>query len=176
LLYGEDPERYERVRPGYPADFDSPTRRAIGEAYARHAPEIVHRGVAGHPRPAFGPVPAGVAFAAPALLDYPWTCTYTAGSWVDLMRSASDHRMLPEERREEALAAVARAIVAHGGTYEHRGPAMSGARPDGLPRESSTSRSATSPASTGWNRKPAGTGIRGSGVYCHDTPRRKNVT
>jgi hypothetical protein len=119
LLYGEDPERYERVRPGYPADFDSPTRRAIGEAYARHAPEIVHRGVAGHPRPAFGPVPAGVAFAAPALLDYPWTCTYTAGGWVDLMRSASDHRMLPEERREEALAAVARAIVAHGGTYEH---------------------------------------------------------
>jgi SAM-dependent methyltransferase len=102
-----------------PADFDSPARRAIDAAYATHAPEIVYRGVAGHPRPEFGPVPAGVSFGPPVLTDHPWTCTYTAGGWVDLVRTSSDHRMLPEERREKALAAVARAIEAHGGTYDH---------------------------------------------------------
>lgn len=39
--------------------------------------------------------------------------------------------------------------------------AMSGTRPAGMPRESSTSRVATSPASTGWNWKPVGAGITG---------------
>ena len=39
---------------------------------------------------------------------------------------------------------------------------MSGTRPAGAPSARSTSRAATSPASTGWNRKPDGTGITGS--------------
>jgi SAM-dependent methyltransferase len=32
-----------------PVELDSPARRAIGDAYAAHAPEILFRGVAGHP-------------------------------------------------------------------------------------------------------------------------------
>jgi len=102
-----------------PGDFNSDTRRAIERAYAEHAPEIKYRGLAGHPRPEFGPVPDGVSFGTPLLRDYPWVCTYTAGGWVDLVRTSADHQMLPEDRREAALAAVARAIDAHGGTYEH---------------------------------------------------------
>ena len=43
---------------------------------------------------------------------------------------------------------------------------MSGTRPAGGPSASSTSRAATSPASTGWNRNPAGTGITGSLAIC----------
>src|ERR671916_497234 len=43
-----------------------------------------------------------------------------------------------------------------------RGPPMSGTRPAGPPRVSSTSRAATSSASTGWTRKPAGSGTTGS--------------
>jgi hypothetical protein len=42
-----------------------------------------------------------------------------------------------------------------------RGPAMSGTRPAGLSRASSTSLAATSPDSTGWARMPLGTGITG---------------
>ena len=102
-----------------PADFESPARRAIDEAYAAHAPEIVYRGVAGHPRPEIGPLRADVSFGPPVLRDYRWSCTYTATEWVDLVRTASDHRMLPTERREEALAAVVRAIEVHGGIYDH---------------------------------------------------------
>jgi len=58
-------------------------------------------------------------FGPPVLSDHPWTGAYTANEWVDLVRTASDHRMLPEGRQNAALAAVARAIEAHGGTYEH---------------------------------------------------------
>jgi hypothetical protein len=53
------------------------------------------------------------------LRDHAWTATYSASGWVDLVRTASDHRALPVERREAALAAVARAIEAHGGRYDH---------------------------------------------------------
>ena len=50
-----------------------------------------------------------------------------------------------------------------------RGPALSGTRPAGVPSASSTSRAATSPASMGWNRNPAGTGITGSRPICRAT-------
>lgn len=102
-----------------PADFNSPTRRAIERAYAKHAAEIKYRGLAGHPRPEFGPVPDDVSFGTPQLQDYPWVCTYTASDWIDLVRTSAEHLLLPQDRREAALWAVASAIEAQGGTYEH---------------------------------------------------------
>ena len=119
---------YELLRPGgwlalwwnRPAVADTPARRAIGAAYERHAPEIVHRGVAGHGRPAFEPTPARAAFGPPLERAYPWTCRYGAAEWTELMRTSSDHRMLPEERRETLLAAVRAAIEEQGGVYEHQ--------------------------------------------------------
>ncbi len=52
---------------------------------------------------------------------------------------------------------------------------MSGTRPDGGPRASSTSRVATSPVSMGWNRTPAGTGITGSFANCRSHGQRQVV-
>jgi len=38
---------------------------------------------------------------------------------IDLVWTPAEHQLLPEDRREVALSAVASAIEAHGGTYEH---------------------------------------------------------
>jgi SAM-dependent methyltransferase len=102
-----------------PEDFDSPARRAITSAYATHAPEIVHRGIAGYPRPDGLRAPAGTGFGVPLLSEHRWTAAYTAQHWVDLARTAADHRELPAARREAVLAASARIIEEHGGIYEH---------------------------------------------------------
>jgi SAM-dependent methyltransferase len=118
---------YELLRPGGwlalwwngPAAFDTPARRAIGAAYQAHAPEIAYRGVSGHGQPDFEPMPKGVYFRPPVERAYAWSNSYTASSWIDLLRSHSDHRMLPVEQREELLTAVARAIDANGGIYDH---------------------------------------------------------
>ena len=38
-------------------------------------------------------------------------------TWLDLLRTASDHRILSDQRREDLLEAVGLAIESHGGTY-----------------------------------------------------------
>ena len=98
---------------------DEPGRQAIDAVYERLAPEIVHRGRVGHPVPVFEPMPEGASFGTPVERSYPWSKTYTAATWCDLMRTSSDHRMLPEERRERLLEALTDAIQSNGGTYEH---------------------------------------------------------
>lgn len=98
---------------------DTPARRAMDAAYQKLAPEIVHRGVAGHPVPVFEPMPEDISFGAPVERSYAWTKRYTAATWCDLMRTSSDHRMLPEDRREQLHEALADAIESNGGTYEH---------------------------------------------------------
>jgi len=53
-----------------------------------------------------------------------WTAHYDTAGYLDLMRTQSDHRMLPEDVRGELLAQIAEAIDAHGGSiaveYEAR--------------------------------------------------------
>jgi SAM-dependent methyltransferase len=126
---------HELLRPGgwlalwwnTPAIVDSPLRQAIDAAYSRFALEITYRGmsghsgraISGHPGHEFEPMPRADEFDAPLERSYPWVHTYTAGAWVDLMRTSSDHRMLPEAQRERVLEAVGLAIEAHGGIYEH---------------------------------------------------------
>ncbi len=102
-----------------PADFDNPARRDIDAAYQELAPEFPHRGVAGHGPPTVEVSPPGVAFGPPIERDYPWSHTYSAPEWCDLLRTQSDHRMLPGDRLEALLEAVERAIVGHGGVYTH---------------------------------------------------------
>ncbi len=129
-----DPERRFRqahalLRPGGwlalwwngPADFDSPARQAISAAYERNAPEIVHRGVTGHGPPSQeDAIPADVSFGSPIERTYAWSRDFSSAEWTDLLRTSSDHRMLPDDQRERLLVAVGAAVDAHGGTYTHR--------------------------------------------------------
>ena len=106
-----------------PQQFESPVRSLIDEAYARHAPEIAfrgsHRGAPGWTRPPLDPLPHPSQFGTPVERHYPWAAQYTSTQWTDFLRTTSDHRMLPNERRDALLGAVREAIDAHGGTYDH---------------------------------------------------------
>jgi len=102
-----------------PAHFDSPARQAIDDAYRRYAPEIPYRGVSGHRRPEFGPVPENAQFNQPIERTYAWTQRYSASEWVDLLKTSSDHRMLPAAQRDQLFKAVADTIESLGGGYEH---------------------------------------------------------
>ena len=50
---------------------------------------------------------------------YPWSRTYTATQWTDLLQTQSDHRLLPDGQRARLLEAIADVIERHGGHYEH---------------------------------------------------------
>jgi SAM-dependent methyltransferase len=99
-----------------PADFESDTRLAIDAVYAELAPEIGHRGRSGGGMPELEPAPG---FGEPVRRDYRWARSYTTREWLDLLRTQSDHRMLPADRRESLIAAVGSVIDAHGGVYRH---------------------------------------------------------
>jgi hypothetical protein len=65
-------------------------------------------------------VAPGSSIGEPVEREYRGRRDYPAEEWVQLMRTSSDHRVLPPERREPLLAAVAAAIEEHhGGTYRH---------------------------------------------------------
>jgi SAM-dependent methyltransferase len=92
---------------------DTPLRRAIDAAYDRRPTPTPPVQLAPRER-----VPPGLGFSAPLEREYPGTRTYSSSAWVDLMRTSSDHKMLPSRRREELLAEVRAAIDAHGGRYD----------------------------------------------------------
>jgi len=106
-----------------PCVDDSPLRRAIDAAYARHAPEL--RGV--EPMRWYaqeGPLPALFAaargFGPVAVRRYPWTRRDSTESWLDLLRTFSDHVALPEPKRRALLDAIGGVIEAFGGSIETR--------------------------------------------------------
>jgi len=49
---------------------------------------------------------------------YPWSATFTADSFAELLMTQSDHRLLPEDQRTELLDGVREIIARHGGEVE----------------------------------------------------------
>ena len=49
---------------------------------------------------------------------YFWKWRHTASSYVDFLRTKSDHRMMEPSKRDELLAEIAQAIDGHGGRFE----------------------------------------------------------
>jgi hypothetical protein len=71
-----------------------------------------------------GPIAAEFAasgrFAAVMNKSYPWNRAFTAAGYVEFLRTRSDHQLIPPERREALLTAIAAAIAVHGGEFEMR--------------------------------------------------------
>jgi hypothetical protein len=54
-------------------------------------------------------------FGEPTMHDHPWSATFTADTFVELLLTQSDHRLLPEATRAELFEAVRSIVTAHGG-------------------------------------------------------------
>jgi hypothetical protein len=94
----------------------SPAHGAIREAYASHAPEIAERPEQSNTAKNFVAVFDASGFFKPAnAQEYPWQVEYTAEAYVDLLRTYSDHRMLPADQRARLHDAIGTAVDRHGG-------------------------------------------------------------
>jgi SAM-dependent methyltransferase len=95
----------------------SPLREAIDAVYACHAPTLI-----GPPATRWyseeGPVPELFAvsgcFGPVTWRRYPWSQVYSASDYCDLLRTHSDHRLLPEDQLDSLLGALSGVIHAHG--------------------------------------------------------------
>jgi SAM-dependent methyltransferase len=96
----------------------APADRLIREAYAAHAPEIDARWIGHNTCDHF----LGLFAAAPEFLpaewrEYAWRADYSSAEYLDLMRTHSDHRLLPAEQLSALLGAIREAIDANGGRF-----------------------------------------------------------
>ena len=99
----------------------TPLRAALDQAYARHAPALLGRGGAcwySAGPDMVKPFDDSKLYGPVEWRRHPWSRTYAPDEYVDLMRTQSDHRLLPEAQRETLLAAVRDAIERHGGRAE----------------------------------------------------------
>ena len=107
-----------------PLPGETPLDREIQEHYRRGAPGLFAR-VPGL-RPAAGgdsiedEIAASGGFGDVVARQYPWERRYTSAQYVDLMRTQSDHLLLPEDARERLLESVRGAIDRHGGGHAVR--------------------------------------------------------
>lgn len=96
----------------HPLDGEGELHDEIQRAYARHAPALAARLPGSAPRQA-GPaheIEASGLFDRPIEREYPWSRSYAASEYVDLMETQSDHRMLPEAKRAALHDAILGAI------------------------------------------------------------------
>jgi SAM-dependent methyltransferase len=105
--------------------WEGPVRQALDDVYRRFAPELTETSIVNRRR-------TGSSLEAESRLEgfthmearcYRWAERYDAASYTELLRTHSDHRVLPSEQLEELLAAVAKVVedVARGSiTYPYR--------------------------------------------------------
>jgi SAM-dependent methyltransferase len=88
----------------------------IQRAYAEHAPELVSRAVDTNTCENFrGLFARAPEFGEAQCREYPWHCAYDAADYLDLLRTHSDHRLLPPDRLQRLLTTLADAIESAGG-------------------------------------------------------------
>jgi SAM-dependent methyltransferase len=88
-------------------DGDPEQRRAIDAVYARLAPELAD---SGHRRDHAAGIRASGRFSEPEERTYRWSHVRSAESYVRLLGTHSNHRLLPDDRRAALHAAVREAI------------------------------------------------------------------
>jgi len=104
---------------------DEPQRDDLEDLYRRLVPDLYAR----HPAfPGLTPRPedgdrgdemrrTGL-FQDETVRTWPWPAAFTADSFIDLLQSQSDHRLLAEDIRARLLHEVREIITAHGGEIE----------------------------------------------------------
>jgi SAM-dependent methyltransferase len=88
----------------------------IQQAYAEHAPELYSRWIGHNAREHFLELFTGAtAFATPQCREYKWRTEYGSAEYLDLLRTHSDHRLLPADRLSPLLNDIKAAIDGNGG-------------------------------------------------------------
>ena len=88
----------------------------VQEVYLKVTPEQAktYKGLPhdlGKPRhQELGGMPASGLFTKPELRSYPWTASYSAAEYLDLLNTYSDHRSLPEDTRAQLFESIANLI------------------------------------------------------------------
>ncbi len=103
------------------ADSPSPAHDEIAAVYAQHAPAVIGTSATrwyGDEGPVRELFDASGRFGSVTWRHYPWSQAYTPAEYCDLLRSHSDHQMLPPEQLMTLLDAIAQVISAHGSAIE----------------------------------------------------------
>jgi SAM-dependent methyltransferase len=101
-------------------DSTTPIAQQIDEVYAEIAPHIgAKAGIGSKGRSHEDDMPSGLSFGAPVRQSYPWVKDYTADAWVALLRTQSDHRLLPPGQLDQLTERVRQVLLANGGVYRH---------------------------------------------------------
>jgi hypothetical protein len=101
-----------------PLRGNRPIDLAVQAAYAAHVPELLARSIETNTPENFLGLFAAASEMGPAQSrEYPWRAHYDARTYLDLLRTQSDHRLLVQERREALLNAIGAAIEDHGGDF-----------------------------------------------------------
>ena len=104
-----------------PEPVPPPLGEALEKVYAMRAPEL------GGPPPEHAYVPSGPfsrdfdrsgLFGQVTHRSYPWARSFSAGSYVEYLRTVSRYQLMDEKRRGDLLAAIAEAIEANGGGFD----------------------------------------------------------
>jgi SAM-dependent methyltransferase len=101
-----------------PLHGTSAAQLQIQDAYAEHAPELRAHGIGATRGDLVELFRAAPEFEPARWREYGWRRDYSAREYTDLMRTQSDHRMLPEEKLERLLDAIHAVIDANGGRIE----------------------------------------------------------
>jgi SAM-dependent methyltransferase len=100
-----------------PRFTETPLQREMDDVYRRLQPALYERGRA--PEVDYAArLRASGGFAHVELREYPWDEQRPAASFVRLLGTFSDHRLLPGDERAELLDEVARVIERHGGAID----------------------------------------------------------
>ena len=97
----------------------SPLRRSLNQIYEPFAPWLNKRvspkwyADQDIVRQLFG---ESGRFGSVTSRNYPWSREYSSDDYLDLLRTHSDHRLLPQEQHDALLDAVRQTIDNHGGT------------------------------------------------------------
>lgn len=93
-------------------------REALDDAYRRFAPKLDSPAV-GEKNTSLWPdvVRESGHFTEVETSQYQWHIDYDADTWVRLLQTFSDHRVLEPEQRDGLLSAIHEAINAHGGVH-----------------------------------------------------------
>jgi SAM-dependent methyltransferase len=107
-------------RPDWP---DTALQRAIDDVYANVAPALEARTPGRSPqdrgrRSCTNELYESPLFADVSFTQHPWTTSYDSATYVELLTTQSDHRMLSTETRGRLVDGVARAIDDAGGEME----------------------------------------------------------